>query len=131
MHGMIEDPTAAAKVAVTTGTVAASGAGSLYAPQGFHRHGHMGRSHLKGDTSRHILPGHIFPPAVGDRNTLGIAALIRDIQINVYFKKGWPDDVKPDPETVNYDLTLKVYDAAKSNSSAPVSSTAPMAVTSP
>ena len=41
-----------------------------------------------------------------------------NIQINVYFKKGWPDDVKPDPETVNYDLTLKVYDAAKSNSSA-------------
>lgn len=37
-----------------------------------------------------------------------------NIQINVYFKAGWPDDVKPDPDTVNYDLTLEVYDAAGS-----------------
>lgn len=37
-----------------------------------------------------------------------------DIQINVFFAKGWPDDIQTDPTTVGYDLTLRVYDTANS-----------------
>ncbi|MDE6107556.1 MAG: hypothetical protein K2F83_02635, partial [Oscillospiraceae bacterium] len=52
-----------------------------------------------------------------------------NIQINVYFQKGWPDDIIP--ESVPYDLTLKVYDATGLGSTANFVSIAGAALTAP
>lgn len=41
-----------------------------------------------------------------------------NIQVNVFFEKGWPDTVKDYPDTVNYDLTLKVFDIPGSGGAA-------------
>lgn len=40
-----------------------------------------------------------------------------NIQVNVYFERGWPDDVKDYDDTVNYDLTLEVYDSTAAQGS--------------
>ena len=62
--------------------------------------------------------GHVIMPAA-------------NIQINVYFAEGWPDDTKDDPTTVNYDLTLEVYDASGSGSTANFVSIAGTGLTAP
>jgi hypothetical protein len=40
-----------------------------------------------------------------------------NIQVNVYFERGWPDDKKEYDDTVNYDLTLEVYDSTATQDS--------------
>lgn len=62
--------------------------------------------------------GHVIMPAA-------------NIQINVYFAAGWPDDTKDDPTTVPYDLTLEVYDASGSGSTANFVSIAGVALSAP
>jgi len=54
-----------------------------------------------------------------------------NIQVNVYFEKGWPDTVKEYPDTVNYNLTLEVYDIPDSGSTANFHSIAGTTLTAP
>lgn len=54
-----------------------------------------------------------------------------NIQVNVYFEKGWPDDKKDLDDTVNYDLTLEVHDIPGSGSTANFRSLAGTALTTP
>lgn len=62
--------------------------------------------------------GHVIMPAA-------------DIQINVFFDVGWPDDTQDDPTTVNYDLTLEVYDASGRGSTANFESIGKNTLTTP
>ena len=54
-----------------------------------------------------------------------------NIQVNVYFEKGWPDDKKDLDDTVSYDLTLEVHDIPGSGSTANFRSIAGTALTTP
>lgn len=54
-----------------------------------------------------------------------------NIQVNVYFEKGWPDDKKDLDDTVNYDLTLEVHDIPGSGSTANFRSIAGTPLTAP
>lgn len=66
----------------------------------------------------YIRAVEVAPEALGVGTTLSGAFGRQDsplvmpaanIQVNVYFERGWPDDVKEYEDTVNYDLILEVY----------------------